>query len=58
MAQMNHSIEKKIVDLEKRLVIAKGEGGWSGMDCELGVSSNEVGYLQGVRRTEWKGYAR
>ena len=37
MAQMNLSIEKKIMDLENRLVVAKGEGegvGWmgSGMD--------------------------
>ena len=33
MAQMNLSIEKKILDLENRLVVAKGEGegvGWSG----------------------------
>ena len=33
MAQMNISTEKKIVDLENRLVLAKGEGegvGWMG----------------------------
>ena len=33
MAQMNLSIEKKIMDLENRLVVAKGEGeevGWIG----------------------------
>ena len=33
MAQMNHSTEKKIMDLENRLVVAKGEGegvGWPG----------------------------
>ena len=33
MAQMNLSIEKKIMDLEKRLVVAKGEEegvGWIG----------------------------
>ena len=31
MAQMNLSIEKKIMDLENRLVVAKGEGmGWTG----------------------------
>ena len=31
MAQMNLSIEKKIIDLENRLVVAKGEGvGWIG----------------------------
>ena len=31
MAQMNLSKEKKIIDLENRLVVAKGEGvGWIG----------------------------
>ena len=33
MAQMNLSTEKKIMDLENRLVVAKGEGegvGWTG----------------------------
>ena len=33
MAQMNLSIEKKLMDLENRLVVAKGEGervGWTG----------------------------
>ena len=33
MAQMNLSIEKKLMDLENRLVVAKGEGegvGWWG----------------------------
>ena len=33
MAQINLSIEKKLMDLENRLVIAKGEGkrvGWTG----------------------------
>ena len=34
MAQMNLSAEKKIMDLENRLVVAKGEGegvGWLGI---------------------------
>ena len=34
MAQMNLSTEKKIMDLENRLVVAKGEGkgvGWLGL---------------------------
>ena len=36
MAQMNLSTEKKIMDLENRLVVAEGEGvGW---DWELGVN--------------------
>jgi len=33
MSQMNLSTEKKIMDLENRLVVAKGEGkgmGWTG----------------------------
>ena len=33
MAQMNLSTEKKLVDMENRLVVAKGEGegvGWTG----------------------------
>ena len=31
MAQMNLSKEKKIMDMENRLVVAKGEGvGWTG----------------------------
>ena len=37
---MNLSTEKKITDLENRLVVAKGEGGEgrSGMDGVLGVN--------------------
>ena len=38
MAQMNLSTEKKIMDLENRLVVARGEGGGSGMNGELGVN--------------------
>ena len=34
---MNLSTEKKIMDLENRLVVAKGEGG-SRVDWELGVN--------------------
>ena len=33
MAQMNLSTEKKLIDLENRFVVAKGEGeraGWTG----------------------------
>jgi len=37
MEQMNLSTEKKIMDLENKLVVAKGKGGGSGMDWELGV---------------------
>jgi len=35
---MNLSTEKKIMDMENRLVVAKGEAGGSGMDWEFGVS--------------------
>ena len=35
---MNFSTEKKIIDLENRLVVAKGGGGGSGIDWELGVN--------------------
>ena len=41
MAQRNLSAEKKIIDLENRLVVAKGEGkgmGGTGRDWELGVN--------------------
>ena len=32
MAQINLSIEEKLMDLENRLVVAKGEGeGWDGL---------------------------
>ena len=37
MAQMKLSIEKKLMDLENRLVVAGGGGG-SGMDWESGVN--------------------
>ena len=37
-AQMNLSTEKKIMDLENRLVVAKREGGGSGVDWELEVN--------------------
>ena len=35
---MNLSTEKKIMDLENRLVVAKGWGGGHGVDWELGVN--------------------
>ena len=35
---MNLSTEKKLIGLENRLVVAKGEGGGSGMDWESGVN--------------------
>ena len=35
---MNLSTEKKIRDLENRLVVTKGEGGGSGMELEFGIN--------------------
>ena len=37
-AQMNLSTEKKIMDLENRLVVARRRGRGSGVDWELGVN--------------------
>ena len=38
MSQIHLSTIKKIIDMENRLVVAKGEWGESGMDREFGVS--------------------
>ena len=38
MAQMNVSTEKKIIDLENRLAVVKGEGEGVGVNEELGVN--------------------
>ena len=35
---MNLSIENKLMDLDNSLVVAKGVGGWSGVDGELRVN--------------------
>ena len=37
MAQMNLSTEKKMMDLENRLVVSKGEGEGVGMFWSLGL---------------------
>ena len=37
MAQMNFSTEKKIMNLENRLVVAKGEGEGVGWTVSLGL---------------------
>ena len=37
MAQMNLSTEKKIMDLENRLVVAKGDGEGVGWSRSLGL---------------------
>ena len=51
MAQMNLSTEKKIMDLEKRHVVAKGEGG-SRMDWEIGVNRYKLEFLSWRSRNE------
>ena len=48
MAQRNLSTEKKIMDLENRLVVAKGEGGGSGMDWELGINRYKLLLLEWI----------
>ena len=42
---MNLSTEKKIMDMGNRLVVAKGEGGRSGMDREFGVGRGKLLHL-------------
>ena len=48
MAQMNISTKQKHTDIEKRLMVAKGEvgGRGSGMDWELGVSRCKLLHLE------------
>jgi len=38
MAQITLSTEKKIMDMENRLLVAKGGGGGSGVNWEFGVN--------------------
>ena len=48
MAQMNVSTEKKIMDLENRLVVSlRGRGG-SGRDLELGVNGCKLLLLEWI----------
>ena len=43
MAQINLSPEKKLVDLENRLVVVKGEGeGGGGMDGDFGLNRYQL----------------
>ena len=46
MAQMNFSTEKKHMDLENRLIVAKGG---SGMDWESGVNRLKILPLEWIR---------
>jgi len=49
MAKMNLSTEKKLMDLENRLVVAKGQGvGWSGMEWECGVNRCNLFHLEWI----------
>ena len=45
---MNLSTEKKIIDLENRLVVAKAEGGGSGVDWVLGVNGCKLLLLEWI----------
>ena len=45
---MNLSIEKKIMDLENRLVAAPGGEGGSGMDWESGVNGCKLLLLEWI----------
>ena len=45
---MNLSTEKKLMDLEKRLVVARGRGGESGRDGELGVNGCKLLLLEWI----------
>ena len=47
---MNLSTEKKIMDLERRLVVAKGKGGRSGMGWEFGVNRCKLLPLEWIRK--------
>ena len=48
MAQMNLSTKKKLMDLENRLVVAKGERERSGMDWECGINRCKLFIAFGV----------
>ena len=45
---MNLSIEKKLMDLGHKLVVAKGDGRRSGMDWEFGVSRCKLFHLEWI----------
>ena len=48
MAQMNLSTEKKVMDLENRLVVSKGGGEWSVRDWEFGVNRCKLLHLEWI----------
>ena len=47
---MNLSTEKKLIDLENRLVVAKGEGegGGRGLDWEFGINRCKLLHLERI----------
>ena len=45
---MNLSTEKKLMDLENRLMVAKGEGEGNGMNWESGVNRCRLLPLEGL----------
>ena len=48
MVQMNLSTEKKLMDLENRLVVANGWREGSGMDWEFGVNRRKLLHLEWI----------
>ena len=45
---MNFSTEKKIMDMENRLVVTKGKRGGSGMDWEFGADGCKLLHLDWI----------
>ena len=44
---MNLFTKQRLTDLENRLMVDKGEGGWEGMDWEFGLAdANYYIYIQ------------
>ena len=49
MAQMKLSTNRnRLIDIENRFMVAKGEGGKSGMDWEFGVSRYKLLHLEWI----------
>ena len=47
---MNLSTDKKIMDMDNRLVVAKGEEEGSGMDRDLGASVYKLLHLEWISK--------
>ena len=48
MAQMNVQTRNRFIDIDNRLVVAKGDGGKGGKDWEFGVSRCKLLYLEWI----------